>query len=250
MLWAPQDAAIGLLVGMCVSVCCFYSLWACVSRDEAEHDEELNWGAQWSAASLICPISLLWFVSFCFVLAELDDNGTYWRGYFWLTVTLPVAFVILFFLLPYSEWKEQQMMAQMTLRVAELTELPAQLIQGCTELPNEAKNWTSLEELQRLTRELQCFTSLECTDNDLTEVCTGDQIEQLRSRAREALSVASEALAHGLYRRKQAQDSLVRNGNFHGETITILLQGGHWPDNTVQVVSTARLPTRFICCEC
>ena len=142
------------------------------------------------------------------------------------------------------------MMAQMTLRVAELTELPAQLIQGCTELPNEAKNWTSLEELQRLTRELQCFTSLECTDNDLTEVCTGDQIEQLRSRAREALSVASEALAHGLYRRKQAQDSLVRNGNFHGETITILLQGGHWPDNTVQVVSTARLPTRFICCEC
>ena len=263
MLCAPQDAIhvgmlVGMCVGMCVSVCCFYSLIVrCYGvttmhyphDDDAEHDEESNLGPEWSAVSLMCPMSLLWLISVCFVLAELDNNGTYWRGYFWLTVTLPVVLIILFFLLPYSEWKEDQMMAQMTLRVAELTELPAQLIQGCTELASEVENWNSLEELQRLTRELQSFISLESTDNDLTEICTGDKIEQLRSCAREALSGASVALAHGLYRRQQAQDSLVRNADFHGETITILLQGGQWPDNTVQVVSASRLPTRFICCE-
>ena len=134
-----------------------------------------------------------------------------------------------------------------TERRDDLASFSTKLTQGCAALSTDPEDWSTqyqLDGLQKLTRQLQEFVSIQ-TDNELglsTQAlaafyaCTEEQLKQMRTGARDALSVAQEALAYRLSQREQRKDSLRRTSSIvdSQEMISILLEGGKWPDGTVQ----------------
>lgn len=178
-----------------------------VISNEAEHRPQVLLGmdldSSLPALSLAVPWLPMWLLSLAYTCDELTGGGPHSRTYFWLTVVLPPAFVMIYFTVPHRMYVGHRAYKQGKEKELRLTVIIDRLDEQMGELPPDEADWSEdqIEEIKTIFRECNRLVK----DHKVMQVATTESMQTIRGNYLRAETNAKERMARGLHQRTQAK---------------------------------------------